>query len=294
MPEIIAATSTAPKFISVAFASIPDQPLQFSLGALDKPAVVPSIISVEIMGTVASVSLSDVLTPRARYCITLAGQPNISAAFTGFHNQLKEARQFQLWDMLPAYNRRIEETQDLRRFIACLQDTIELLLSQIDRFTDIIDIERAPEKFIDRMLADLGNPFTELVSPKDKRRLAAVLVDMYRQKGTAKGLRSALRMLLALNDVSVLPIIETTWDLGQSFLDDGTSLGPSSSAARYSFEIHVERQLTSDERRKMKTIVEYMKPAHTHFLGWVEPQPIVPVDGWLLGAGEIPQTAMLY
>ncbi len=36
---------------------------------------------------------------------------------------------------------------------------------------------------VDAMLADLGNPFRFELGELQKRRLASVLVDMYRQKG---------------------------------------------------------------------------------------------------------------
>ncbi len=53
----------------------------------------------------------------------------------------------------------LDETGDLRRFVDCLQEVLDLLLAEIDRFPEIWDIERAPESFLDLILRNLGNPF---------------------------------------------------------------------------------------------------------------------------------------
>jgi CheY-like chemotaxis protein len=52
---------------------------------------------------------------------------------------------------------------------------------------EILDLERAPEPFLDAMLSDLGNPFELELDVLRKRRLVARLVDMYRKRGTAAG-----------------------------------------------------------------------------------------------------------
>src|SRR5690606_15451591 len=109
-----------------------------------------------------------------------------------------EARRFDLWSMLPKHNRREDRTGDLWRFIACLQEVTDLLLAEVDRFPEVFDLERAPEGFVDLILADLGNPFPFDLDELGKRRLASVLVEMYRQKGTARGIINAVRFFLGV------------------------------------------------------------------------------------------------
>ena len=62
----------------------------------------------------------------------------------------------------------------------------------IDVFTQIADINRAPEPFIDLILADLGNPFRFDLDLNEKRRLAKTLVDIYKLKGTKIGIIDAV------------------------------------------------------------------------------------------------------
>ena len=100
--------------------------------------------------------------------------------------------------MLPTHARRDDETGDLRRFIARLQEVTDLLLASTDRWPEIFDLERAPEPFVDAILADLGNPFGFLLDLAAKRRLAGALVQMYRLKGTKVGIQRALRFFLEI------------------------------------------------------------------------------------------------
>lgn len=50
----------------------------------------------------------------------------------------------------------MDDLKKLRRRVACLQEVTDLLLADVDRFSDIFHIERAPEEFLDCILFDLG------------------------------------------------------------------------------------------------------------------------------------------
>ena len=91
------------------------------------------------------------------------------------------------------------------------------MLTEADRFADVFDIERAPEAFLDLILQDLGNPFPFDLDVLAKRRLASVLVEMYRQKGTKAGIENALRFFLGVV-TAITPFTATTLVLGESEL----------------------------------------------------------------------------
>jgi hypothetical protein len=109
---------------------------------------------------------------------------------------------------------------------------MDLLLADVDRWPDVFDLERAPEPFVDLILADLGNPFPFELDAMGKRRLAS--------------------------------------------------------------NVEVARLLTDRERRQLRAIVEYLKPAHTHFVDLVEPQPLVLPDHWELGLSDLGDTTFLH
>jgi hypothetical protein len=73
--------------------------------------------------------------------------------------------------------------------------------------------------------------------------------------------------------VDVKPYLgfQPTWVLGESELGFDTFLGPGTSFLRYSFEVETFVNVDETIRRRLIEIVQYMKPAHTHFVRLVSP-----------------------
>jgi len=237
------------------------------------------------------------MTPDVAYRVVVAGvtdvhgnpvlSPHNTTTFIGFRPSMPAARRFDLWSMLPRHNRRTDATGDLWRFIACLQEVVDLLLAEVDRYPDIFDLERAPEGFLDLILRDLGNPFPFELDELGKRRLASVLVEMYRQKGTAIGIENAIRFFLGIDITAIMSFTGTTLVLGESELGIDWELGPSDLFARYAFDVEVDEPLSDTERQQIRAIVDYLKPAHTHFVDLIEPGIPPTFDHWELGVSEL-------
>jgi phage tail-like protein len=189
-------------------------------------------------------------------------------------------------------NRREDQTGDLRRFLQCLQEVTELLLADVDRFTDILDPDIAPEPFVDAMLGDLGNPFPFDLSVADKRRLLNVLVAVYREKGTGVGIKNAIRFFLGL-EVEIQSYAGEALLLGESLLGEDWILGASGAFSAFAFDVISPRALTTEERLRVRIIVDYMKPAHTHFR---VVEPVIPevIDHLELGFSELGETWLLH
>ena len=168
-----------------------------------------------------------------------APAPGDTARFTAFAPPRPPGRKFDLWSMLPKHNRRLDTTGELASFVACLQEVTDWLLAELDALADLPDIERAPEWMLDRILADLGNPFTFPLTALDKRRLASMLVSIYQQKGTAPGIKNAVRFFLGLDDLQITPLTANTLVLGESELGVDWEFGPGARFARYAFEVVV-------------------------------------------------------
>jgi len=298
-PRLVAAQAVAPKLVRLGF----DEPVQavdpigFVFERRDLPAVPIAAVGAAALDTAVLVRLDTEMTPDVTYTVRAVGvadlvgnavlPPHDYATFAGFRPARPDQRRFDLWRLIPKYNRRIDETGDLWRFISCLQEVTDLLLSKLDRFGDVFDIERAPEPFVDLILRDLGNPFPFALDLMAKRRLAASLVEMYRQKGTAKGIRNAVRFFLGINVTRITAFAAETLVLGESELGVDWVLGPSDRFARYAFNVHVDRVLTTEERGLLRAIVQYLKPAHTHFVDLIEPLPPAVIDHWVLGVSEL-------
>jgi phage tail-like protein len=279
-------------------------PARYVLTATSAPAVGASALAVEAATSSAVDLLTDLpLTPAAIYQIVVAGvgtnsgdgvdAANGTASFAGFAPPRPADRAFELYRLLPEINRREDTTGDLRRFSACLQEVTDLVLVDVDRFTDILDPDIAPEAFLDRMLGELGDPFAFDLLVVDKRRLLNVLVAMYREKGTAPGIVNAIRFFLGL-EVEITSYAGEALFLGESLLGEDWVLGPSSLFAALAFEIVSPRLLSVEERRRLRQIVDYLKPAQTHFARLVEPVPPETIDHVELGISELGESWLLH
>lgn len=232
-------------------------PANYTFDRQTAPAAnVEAVAVTAISATEVEVETDIELTFNASYLLTVTGVedlagnvvmvPTNSATFTGFVPVIPAGRRFDLYQMLPAVNRREDETQDLQKFMSVLQESFDLWLCLIDRFTDIIDIDIAPEFYVDLILCDLGNPFRFTLDLIDKRRLARVLVDIYRQKGTCQGIVNAVRFFLGVEIDCDAFNLGDYWIIGESELGIGSVLGPSSQALLYSFQlISAEFQTTT-------------------------------------------------
>jgi len=260
------------------------------------PAVPLVVVEAQADGHFVVVTVDTEMTPGANYQIDVSngavedtdGNPTDPfewVSFDGFRPEAPYNRRFLLWYMLPQKNRDDDETGDLRRFIDCLQEVVDLLLFDIDRFPEIFDIERCSSTFIDLILADLGDPFDVDLEDADKRRLATVLVQMYREKGTAEGIENAIRFFLGI-EVEVQALNDLVMRLGVSRLGDNWTLGTTHQRSLYSFDIVTDAVLTAELVAHVRRIAEYLKPAHTHLVDVRgNEEPTVPV--WVLGQSQL-------
>jgi phage tail-like protein len=267
------------------------------------PAVPCASTRIRFDGSTASIELDKEMSPGASYELVLESvldtggtpllEPDLRASLTGFRPRQPSGRRFDLWSMLPRTNRQSDLTGDLRRFMDCFQDVVDLLLADIDRFPSIFDPERCPEAYLDLILWDRGNPFSFPMATDQKRRLAALLGDMYEWKGTDAGIENTIRFFIG-TQATVVPYGDEALILGESELGVDWILGASSDFARYAFDIEMARVLTDDERAKIRSIVRFLKPAPTHFVRLIEPQPPASFDHWELGVSLLGDSTLLH
>lgn len=265
------------------------------------PAFLPEIVGVtEVSPDTFDLELSSDLTRRGRYRVTAGtsildfeDNPFVegsgdSADFVGYECEQPAARRFLIRDMVPDMNLAEDETEDLAKFLALAQEVVDLLLCDVDRWTNILDLDRAEERFLDAILASLGNPFDFELTEAEKRRLARVLVSIYKQKGTDPGIINAVRLFLGLEVDIDVPALTGNWVLGVSELGDTTILGTNDLAKKLSFYVISSVILTDEQRERITEIVLYMMRAECHFLGIIEPGPVLPpAQFWHLGVSTL-------
>lgn len=207
-------------------------------------------------------------------------------------------RDFSILDMVPDENLRQDATRDLERYLRVLDEVLQLILCDVDNWTSLLDIDQIADDNLDAMLLHLGAPFSFAgsLSAEDKRRLASVLVEMYKRKGGEVAIEAIVSFILGI-DIDVQPFLNPagTWTLGVSVLGGDAILGPGTSFLRYSFQVESFQDLTEVQRRRLIEIVNYMKPAHTHFIRLIEPTtpPVTVFTPWELGVDLLGESTIL-
>lgn len=279
-------------------------PANYFLARQIAPSVEATIVAVERSTPTSYVlTTSTELTHGVTYRLTVSSVQDLSgntiappfdsSVFDSFTPATPAGRDFDLFRMLPQMNRDEDISDDLKKTTACLQEVTDQLLFSIDAWSDIIDVDIAPETFVDAMLVDLGNPFNFALSLVDKRRLARILVPIYRQKGIAKGIKNAVRFFLGF-EVAITPFVDEGMSLGDSDLGVDWELGTGDSRAVRTFNLEVTFMLTDEQRQRLLKIARYMKPLNTHIGLLIEPTVPETFDHWVLGFSEIGDTTILH
>lgn len=177
--------------------------------------------------SVVDIFTSDDLSPGIQYLVTEIGVEDLVgnsvtsvSSVIAFTPPAPTGRYFNLYRQVPLMNRQEDTTQDLLRFLNCLQDPTNLLLYDIDTWVQIFNIQLAPDPFLTAMLADLGNPFPFVLSTSGKRKLLTLLVAIYQQKGTGIGIINTVRFFLGITITISTYDSSGNWILGESVLGD--------------------------------------------------------------------------
>lgn len=296
------ADTTPPSLVSVV--AMDEKTLRFTFSeSVTNTALVPENYVIARQGGQVAVAVSPIsvmrvnslsvdvttnweLTPQASYLCTVTGvfdvkgnaigSPNAAVVY-GASCPVPDGRRFVLADWIPDMNWDEDDTEDLKRFIAIIQEIASIKLCEVDRFTSIIDPDLAPIKFVEAMLEDLGNPFGFTLDDIDKRRLAQVLWSIYRQKGTGDGIVNAIRFFLGL-EVTIEARGRGGLGLGDVEIGIDWILGSGAMRDWYGLTIVSPIGLTQDQRDKILVIANYMRAFVEWITGIEEPEapPAIP------------------
>lgn len=301
-PALVAAADEGRRKVRLSFSEpVALASAAFAIQAQEAPAVGAVVLTAQAEGSAVVLTLDRELSPGALYRATAEGVTDATgneisagaeAFFRGYVHTGPPGRVFDLWSMIPSYNRRAD-TGDLRLLIRAWQEVVDLSLAEVDRFGEIFDLDRASERFLDLKLAALGNPFdvSDLTLP-EKRRLAGVLVEMYGRKGTAGGIIDAVRLFLGI-EITIRPLGRTGMRLGSARLNDDWILGSSDPRVLYSFAVVSPVVLSVEDRERLVALVEFMRPAREHLAAVIEPAPPAERALWLLGRSRLNDDAVL-
>lgn len=285
--------STAGDALTAAYYAIAIDPLPAGLAAASLEVVGVALVS-QGASAVLDLTTDTEMSPGAPYVVTADGIRDVyrntgptSCPFDGWQPPVPAGRDFNLYEMLPQKNRDEDDTGDLQKFCAVLQDVLDLQLYDIDRIPNLVDIGLAPAAAVAAMLADLGNPFTFPLSVTDQRRLVPLLVPLYKQKGIDLGIVNAARLFLGVT-ATIVPVSSPGWILGVSRLDVDAKLGTTDPFQRNSFDVVTTTTLTTTQLTQLTAIVNLMKAAWLHLRNVVQPSaPPPPYNPLVLGTSRL-------
>jgi phage tail-like protein len=215
--------------------------------------------------------------------IVSTGSPMTPATedFIGFAPSHVVRDGFNLSDMIGSEPFRLDTSGDLEKFLTALQEVLDRMIEDIDAFFDeLATIGHMRRDFLDTLLADLGDPFSEFftLTAVEKRKLARSLVRIYKEKGTCVGIVNAVQFFVGVTLLGCTSAWDDTWELadgsypapvGGDELGVTTYLGPGTLYEINSFWLlhATPASLTADELAKIDAVATYMKPAESHYLG---------------------------
>jgi phage tail-like protein len=205
-----------------------------------------------------------------------------------------------MYNLLPEVYREADSTQGLPlkiMFQQVLGTRLNTIVANIQDFPLLVSYEYCPSYVLDHLLYNVGNPFPVYqLNDISKRKLIALLISIYKAKGTYNGILLAVQAVTGLSITITVPWLDDSWTLG--FVDE---LGVTThvNALRndrynYTFIVHIPTSISSDLENLVRLVINYMKPLYTHYI--IAPPAGAPpvINHWELGLSELGYNTFLH
>ncbi|MHC5059133.1 MAG: phage tail protein I [Planctomycetota bacterium] len=177
-----------------------------------------------------------------------------------------------LFDGLPAEYRGRDRAGFLQRLLRLFGDALAELEDKIDGIHDHLSPERVPPEFLPWLSSWVALTLDETWPVEKRRRLIREALELYRWRGTIRGIRRFVEIYTGLVPDIVEPF-KTFWRVGvRSTVGEDTRVSaPGLDPHCFSVIVNSFEELTAREKQKVIDIVQREKPAHTKVIhyGWV-------------------------
>lgn len=167
---------------------------------------------------------------------------------------------------LPAVFQADETSRGLLDRLLSLTDTIfGEIESQVEDFALHLDADGAPADFLPWLASWFDLTLEQSWSEAQRRAFLKEIVDLYRWRGTVRGLRRLLQLHANLAD-PMPQIVEHFRGVGQPALETWLGAPPEGDAPHH-FSVLLPAYTidTPDKRAVVQRLIDANKPAHTHF-----------------------------
>jgi len=177
-----------------------------------------------------------------------------------------------IYDALPARYRAQDKTGFLKGLASLFGDMLAECEDKIDGIHDHLSPERAGPEFLPWLSSWVALQLDETWPLEKRRQLIREALELYRWRGTIRGIRRFVEIYTGLVPDIVEPF-KTFWRVGvRSTVGEDTRVSaPGLDPHCFSVIVNSFDELTAREKQKVIDIVEREKPAHTKVIhyGWV-------------------------
>jgi phage tail-like protein len=177
-----------------------------------------------------------------------------------------------LYDGLPAEYRAQDRDRFLYRMLSLFGDAIAEVEDKVDGIHDCLSPERAPAEFLPWLSSWVAFVLDETWSVEKRRRLIREALELYRWRGTIRGIQGFVEIYTGIVPEIVEPF-NACWQVGvRSTVGEDTKVYEIGEDPHcFSVIVNSFEELAPQEKQKIVDIVEHEKPAHTKVIhyGWV-------------------------
>jgi phage tail-like protein len=156
--------------------------------------------------------------------------------------------------MGPAMPSVFQEDEFAQRFVSAFDDVLAPIFSALDNWDAYLDPRLAPEDFLEWLSTWVGVELDETWPMERRRMLVSKAVELYRWRGTVKGLRETV----AIYTNSEPELVENGGIVAST--SPGTKF-PGKAGAEVTVKVKVKDPSTIDTAR-LERLVQAAKPAH--------------------------------
>ena len=177
-----------------------------------------------------------------------------------------------LFDSLPGIYRKEGKAGFLFRLLSLFAGVLASVEDEVDGIHNRLSPERAPEGFLPWLASWVALVLDETWPVEKRRQLISQAVELYRWRGTIRGIKTFVEIYTGLVP-DIVEHFQRGWQVGvRSTVGVDTKVYELAEDAHcFSVLVNSFDELSPDEKQKVMAIVETEKPAHTKVIhyGWV-------------------------
>lgn len=169
-----------------------------------------------------------------------------------------------LYKNLPAIYQENGKQGYLYRFLSLFGDVLQEFENKVDGIHNYLNPERTRTELLPWLASWTALELDETWSESKRRELIKNIVDLYKWRGTIKGIKLFVEIYTGIRPEIIEPFKEY-WRIGvQSTIGKDTKIYKTGEDPHsFSLVVNSFEELSLEQKRKIKAVVELQKPAHT-------------------------------